>query len=1468
MKNIYRKTHNCMKYSLFSAFFLLMSNIAFAQLQLSFSTVSPTCDGFTNGTATALPSGGTEPYAYNWSNGQSGQTTLGVGAGILTVTVTDAANLTVTGSVTVTAPLPVTVTIVPEGLGCTDTEGTLVANPTGGTDPYTYAWENGTTGVGLPVTQSGLYYVTATDANGCSALANYYVRPAAGIVVQFLTLDAPSCANSSDGSIVVNIFGNGAPYTWVWGNGATGPSITNIPAGTYSITATDVNGCTKVGTAVLNAPPPLVVEVFPTNIPCATLPNGGAVNAGVAGGVNPYTFLWNTGSTESGLQGIAQGTYTVTVTDINGCTATDEGTVTQPPPLTASVVSITPACGGNNGSATITASGGTPPYKHMWSDGQMGLTATNLAPGQYYVCTFDANLCQFDVWVIIPSSLGLEVSLTITKAECPGVDNGTATAIVTPPGGNYSYSWSIPNSPNISQINGIPANTPVSVTVTDLNTGCQGIASGVVGTHNQVEVNVTHTDAACGSPTGSATAIASLGVEPYNYVWTYPNSTQVTGPNITGLAPGLYAVTATDTRGCTAVGVADVMSGGNASAAFSMTGTDCTAENVVVQFNDQSPNPSDIATWSWVFSWNGNVILSEAQNPSITFPNAASGTSQLTIITAGGCTATTSHPFSVGTPSVLGVQVNSSPGANCDNPPAEITILAASDTYTYQWIPADNVTFVSPNGQHVFADPAQTTIYQVIVSNGICKDTVPAEVIRIQPPVISIETNVIVTCDSTAVLSATATGNPTFTWFNGPTQVGTGATITVPAGQTVNYTVVATNSAGCTDTEAVAVTGNSIHVDAAINQPVNGCENTPLTLQVTNLDPNDILTYQWSSNNAALTITPQNAALVTVSGPAGEYTVTVTVANQFNCQQTFTVAVTMTPGEPLTGVISADLCNGLLVAFENTGTVSGTWNFGDNSMPSNENDPVHTYAQAGTYNVTFVSGQACVAPFATQIQVLPTQAVQAAIGSTLEACVDSATIQFTDQTQGANLTGWQWTFSNGTGSNEQNPEIVFDQSGPITATLVVTNAAGCTGSASAQPQVNIITESVSEAFNFCAPNAVALNPEFNQNYTYTWTATPGDPNLQANNPNPSVSPASPTTYSVSITNGACSVTYDALVTPREPATLELPGDQVVCSAAPVTVTVLNTNATSIKWSLSPTLTPVLTTGPTAVIQPVSNGLYFVEGTNAAGCKALDSILINNATVNVVAKSPNRDICKTFTTELTLVNGVPDQQLTYEWTQGLPAIPNPMVTPLSDATYEVRVTNQYGCKDTFTFQVNVTEVAVTAEVTGPDTICTGQTTRLLATATGNASVYTYQWVPAATLDHSDIADPIASPQETTDYIVTVLGDGLCPASASVTVYFMSTECAEPYIFVPKAFTPNGDENNDRFIVRGTDIKELHFIVWDRWGEKVYETTDINALGWDGTFNGKELTPDSYAWYLEVTCGNGATFVNKGNVTLLK
>jgi len=292
--------------------------------------------------------------------------------------------------------------------------------------------------------------------------------------------------------------------------------------------------------------------------------------------------------------------------------------------------------------------------------------------------------------------------------------------------------------------------------------------------------------------------------------------------------------------------------------------------------------------------------------------------------------------------------------------------------------------------------------------------------------------------------------------------------------------------------------------------------------------------------------------------------------------------------------------------------------------------------------------------------------------------------------------------------------------------------------------------------------------------------------------------------------------------------------------------------------------------PTAV----GPGQYIVTAIDQSEqCQAADTATVANEALNIFL-NPENFICLNDTLELLVINENPAHNLTYAWTNNLPAIPNPTVSPASSTTYTVTVTNQYGCTETANAFVDVLTVTVTVEIDGKDTICAGQSTILKATAGGNAGMYTYSWLPAGSLTGADTAEPVAMPTATQTYTVTVTGDGVCSATASVTVHFMETQCAEPYIFVPKAFTPNNDGNNDFFRVRGTDqvgIRRIYFIVYNRWGEEVYKTEQPIHQGWDGTFRGKEATPDAYGWYLEVDCEDGDNVIrykNKGNVTLLK
>ena len=145
---------------------------------------------------------------------------------------------------------------------------------------------------------------------------------------------------------------------------------------------------------------------------------------------------------------------------------------------------------------------------------------------------------------------------------------------------------------------------------------------------------------------------------------------------------------------------------------------------------------------------------------------------------------------------------------------------------------------------------------------------------------------------------------------------------------------------------------------------------------------------------------------------------------------------------------------------------------------------------------------------------------------------------------------------------------------------------------------------------------------------------------------------------------------------------------------------------------------------------------------------------------------------------------------------------------------------------------------------------------------------YSWWPTTMLSNPNSPQTEASPKETTTYTVTVTTSDGCTAVDSVTVQFRESACVSPFVFIPNTFTPNNDQKNDLFIVRADGMTALKMIVWNRWGEIVFETDNPSDPGWDGTYKGKEATSDSFAWYVWLTCGNGDIFESKGNVTLLK
>lgn len=188
----------------------------------------------------------------------------------------------------------------------------------------------------------------------------------------------------------------------------------------------------------------------------------------------------------------------------------------------------------------------------------------------------------------------------------------------------------------------------------------------------------------------------------------------------------------------------------------------------------------------------------------------------------------------------------------------------------------------------------------------------------------------------------------------------------------------------------------------------------------------------------------------------------------------------------------------------------------------------------------------------------------------------------------------------------------------------------------------------------------------------------------------------------------------------------------------------------------------------------------------------------------------------------------------------------------------------GFSDTATATINVTSISpllINASA-NPEFVEEGQSAQLNATPSG----YTYLWTPAAGLDDPNIQNPVATPETTILYTVQVI-DGDCAYSASVTVNVAELVCGAPFIYVPNAFTPNGDGQNDELLVRGVNITELYLAVYDRWGEKVFETEN-QAIGWDGVFEGHDADPAVFVYYLEAVCLDGQEYFEKGNVTLIR
>lgn len=413
------------------------------------------CNGGADGTAAALPSGGTEPYRYNWDNGQTESKAINLMAGDYQVMVIDANGCETSAQARVGEPENAVVAdIVQTFQGCFGTSSNeAIVNPSGGTgSDYTFQWSNGQvtqTAIGL---DSIMYSVTVIDGNQCEAVGEITLADLEDINFEIQTV-LPSCFGSTDGDLGVNIITGGAgtdpsDYSFSWSNGRSGPIVNNVPGGiTYSVTVTDPQGCEKEKSRLLGQPTEITFDITPTTVSCFAGDDGTATVNNVQGDNGSYTYQWDINANQQNnptATNLRAGTYQVTVTDGNGCFSVNSVEVTQPGGISVSLDNENNKCfGDREGSIQANVNGGVPSYQYNWSNGANTANLNSLASGDYVLTVTDRNGCEEISQVTITEPVALDITLDKKDVTCFGDRDGSI--FVNVEGGTPPFKYSLDN---------------------------------------------------------------------------------------------------------------------------------------------------------------------------------------------------------------------------------------------------------------------------------------------------------------------------------------------------------------------------------------------------------------------------------------------------------------------------------------------------------------------------------------------------------------------------------------------------------------------------------------------------------------------------------------------------------------------------------------------------------------------------------------------------------------------------------------------------------------------------------------------------------------------------------------------------------------------------------------------------------------------------------------------------------------
>ena len=511
------------------------------------------CYGDNLGSIVLNPAGGVSPYTYEWNTGAEESEINNLPAGSYSYTITDANDCVLANSITITESAPIEVVAQNQNVDCyNNASGAIDLNVSGGGGSYSYEWSNGATTSSVSDLEEGEYWVTITDIYDCSVVESISIEQPEVLTV-LSSVNMVTCYGLSDASITLESSGGVAPYVYAWENGMQGSSLDGLEAGEYIVTVTDTNNCQEIQTFTITEPP-LLEANFLVDAPLCNGDLTGAISSTVLGGIAPYNYEWSNGSDQAAIDGLEAGTYSLTVTDVNGCILTEDVVVTEPYPLGMEWLTTPVVCHGDaTGSIDLFLWGGTADYSVFWSNGETTQNLDSLEAGVYGAIIIDANGCSInlsEVEITQNDSMTV-VAEQIEPLSCDGLYEGVITASTIGGVGGYNYSWS----------NGVDSSTIITtapgeyiLTVTD-SEGCTTVASFEALQEEGLTIENSINNVSCfGAFDAEVNIIVTGGSDDYSYLW----STGDTTVSISQLGPGTYFVDVVDSEGCFAADTFEV----------------------------------------------------------------------------------------------------------------------------------------------------------------------------------------------------------------------------------------------------------------------------------------------------------------------------------------------------------------------------------------------------------------------------------------------------------------------------------------------------------------------------------------------------------------------------------------------------------------------------------------------------------------------------------------------------------------------------------------------------------------------------------------------------------------------------------------------------------------------------------------------------------------------------------------------